>query len=167
MPSRRKSTICDRFVDAVFFLKKLPSKQMIEGYAARYEGVDPDRVADVLSSMRDASLLVRRLEMYFAQFDLSQLRFLAMIVIDREVERESLSVSEIADRLDVSRPVVTRTLQSLDTAGLVSTGQNKDDGRSKHVWLTPAGDTVLKNILPGYFAILNEGMTVATKRSEE
>lgn len=142
----------------MFFLKSLPSRQMIEAYVARFDGVDPQRVDRALTLMRDASLLIRRLESYFAQHGLSQLRFLALIVIDREPERDRLAVSEIADRLDVSRPVVTRTLQSLEAAGLVATSPADSDGRSRHVHLSAAGKAVLKRILPGYFALLNETM---------
>ena len=139
---------------AVFFLKDLPSRRMVSGYADRFEGVDPARVAGALSLMRAASVLIRELEAYFAAHDLSQLRFLVLIVIDREPDRKSLSVSEIANRLDVSRPVLTRTLRSLEEARLVAVTRNEDDARSKELSLTKAGSAKLKAVLPGYFAIL-------------
>lgn len=129
---------------------------MIDGYAVNHSNVDSDVVLATLHMMRQASLLVRRLESYFAEHDLSQLRFLAMIVIDREPERNSLLASEIAERLDVSRPVTTRTIQSLASAGLVRVEADEEDGRSKCVALTRDGRRKLSEVLPGYFALLSE-----------
>ncbi|MBO6767308.1 MAG: MarR family transcriptional regulator [Erythrobacter sp.] len=139
----------------MFFLKELPGRQMVEGYAARFDSVDPDTVLRALELMRSASLLIRELEAYFAGHDLSQLRFLTLILIDREPERSSLTASEIADRLDVSRPVVTRTLKSLEQSDLIAIASDEHDARSKRVSLTQAGSTKLEAVLPGYFAILH------------
>lgn len=128
---------------------------MVQGYADRFDGVDPDKVLGTLRMMRAGSLLIRELEAYFALKDLSQLRFLTMILIDREPGRDDLRASEIADRLDVSRPVVTRTLQGLEKAGLVALSDDPDDARSRKVALTAAGQDKLSAVLPGYFAILH------------
>ncbi|MEL7688470.1 MarR family transcriptional regulator [Citromicrobium bathyomarinum] len=142
----------------MFFLKELPSRQMVEGYASRLEDFDADEVLRALRIMRDGSLLIRELEAYFARHELSQLRFLAMIVIDREPDRDSLTAGEIAERLDVSRPVVTRTLQGLVKAGLIAISSNAHDARARDVALTPAGHATLDEVLPGYFAILHDTM---------
>jgi DNA-binding MarR family transcriptional regulator len=138
----------------MFFLKELPSRGMIEAYTSRYDGVDSETVADALHMMRRASLLIRRLEAYFAEHQLSQLRFLVLIVIDREPERTSLSPNEIAERLDVSRPVMTRTLKSLVDDALIETSGSDRDRRSKDVRLTDAGRKRLLRALPGYFALI-------------
>ncbi|MGB3469273.1 MAG: MarR family transcriptional regulator [Erythrobacter sp.] len=139
----------------MFFLKELPGRHMVEGYAARFDNVDPDTVLGALELMRSASLLIRELEAYFAGHDLSQLRFLTLILIDREPKRTSLTASEIAERLDVSRPVVTRTLKSLERSGLIAIASDEEDGRSKKVSLSAAGSATLEAVLPGYFAILH------------
>ena len=147
----------------MFFLKELPSRQMVDGYADQFADVDVAQVLDALRLMRRASLLIRELEAYFARHDLSQLRFLTMILIDREPERNFLTASEIAGRLDVSRPVVTRTLQSLEKAKLVAISENADDARSRNVTLTLDGKGKLEDVLPGYFAILHQPEPVADK----
>ncbi|MFS4582628.1 MarR family winged helix-turn-helix transcriptional regulator [Phaeobacter sp. C3_T13_0] len=143
----------------MFFLKELPSQKMVAGYADAHGG-DPDHITDTLVMMRQASLLIRRLETYFASHKLSQLRFLVLIVIDRELDRQSLKPNEIAQRIDVSKPVLTRTLQSLQTDGLVQISSSKSDGRSKEIALTPAGYNRLQQLLPGYFKILAERRAV-------
>lgn len=139
----------------MFFLKDLPSQRMVEGYANRFDGVEPAKVLEALAHMRGASILIRELESYFTTHDLSQLRFLTLILIDREPERSSLAASEIAERLDVSRPVVTRTLQNLEQAGLISVLKNENDARSKEIFLTKLGQGKLDEVLPGYFTILH------------
>nr|WP_221239572.1 MarR family transcriptional regulator [Sphingomonas xinjiangensis] len=134
---------------------------MINGYTVAHPQADTNTVLATLQMMRRASLLIRRLESFFAEHDLSQLRFLALIVIDREPERDSLSASEIAERLDVSRPVTTRTLQSLAAAGLVRVEAGEGDGRFKRVALTQNGRSKLAEVLPGYFAILSDASAEA------
>lgn len=136
---------------------------MVDGYADQFADVDVDRVLDALRLMRRASLLIRELEAYFARHDLSQLRFLMMILIDREPERNRLAASEIAERLDVSRPVVTRTLQGLERAGLIAISENSEDARSRNVTLTLSGKAKLDEVLPGYFAILHRPDPAADK----
>jgi len=141
----------------MFFLKELPSRQMVETYAAAH-GVEAERVEGALGLMRRASLLIRRLEAYFAAHDLSQLRFLILIVIDREPERHALTIGEITERLDVAGPVVTRTLRSLAEDGLIAIAPDAQDRRTRHVGLTPTGQAKLASVLPGYFRIIDEAM---------
>ncbi|WP_247712172.1 MarR family winged helix-turn-helix transcriptional regulator [Qipengyuania qiaonensis] len=134
---------------------------MVDGYADRFDDVDAGKVLDALQILRTASRLIRELEAYFARHDLSQLRFLTLIVIDREPDRDSLAVSDIADRLDVSRPVVTRTLQGLEKAGLIRISHNESDARSRNISLSDSGKSTLERVLPGYFAILHRHVTGA------
>ena len=141
----------------VFFLKELPRRRMIEGYAEQL-AVDPVTIENALIMMRRASLMIRRLDAYFDRQGLSQLRFLFMIVIDREEDRDSLTVGEITERLDVSGPVVARTLRTLLEDGLVSKTSDKTDSRIRHVGLTPLGKERLTFVMPGYFQIIAEEM---------
>ncbi|KIC39569.1 MarR family winged helix-turn-helix transcriptional regulator [Leisingera sp. ANG-M7] len=142
----------------MFFLKDLPSQQMVGTYAEAY-GADPAHISGALLMMRRASLLIRSLEAFFAAQGLSQLRFLVLIVIDREPDRDWLSPNEIAERIDVSKPVMTRTLQSLQKDGLITISASPSDGRSKKAKLTAEGRHRLKETLPGYFKILSQEMS--------
>lgn len=142
----------------MFFLKELPTKQMIEGYAQRYPIKNADAIDKALMMMRQASVLVRQIETYFSSYGISQLRFLILVVIDREQERDNLLVSEISDRIDVSRPVITRTLQSLTRDKLIVIKADNSDGRAKQVSLTGKGRELLQEILPGYYAVIDTFM---------
>ncbi|MBX2854367.1 MAG: MarR family transcriptional regulator [Rhodobacteraceae bacterium] len=139
----------------MFFLKELPTLRMVEGYAAQHAELEVNSALHALQTMRQASDMVRRLEAYFARHDLSQLRFLALMVIDREPERDWLSMTEIADRLDVSKPVTTRTLGKLEKDGLLQISGDRKDARSKAVRLTEKGQTKLQEVLPEYFKLLS------------
>ncbi|SFK87579.1 MarR family winged helix-turn-helix transcriptional regulator [Methylorubrum salsuginis] len=141
----------------MFFLKDLPTQQMIEGYAEAH-GVAPKTIASALAMMRRASLMIRRLESYFSDQGLSQLRFLVLIVIDREPDRETLTVGEITERLDVAGPVVARTLRALLDDGLITQAKDASDARVKHVGLTRLGKEKLGALLPGYMAIIADEM---------
>ncbi|WP_260027808.1 MarR family winged helix-turn-helix transcriptional regulator [Leisingera caerulea] len=127
---------------------------MVQAYAAPC-GADPAQITGALVMMRRASLLIRRLDGYFAAHGLSQLRFLVLIVIDREPERQSLTPNEIAQRIDISKPVLSRTLHALEQDSLIRLASSRTDGRSKEVFLTAEGRQRLHDLLPGYFSILS------------
>jgi DNA-binding MarR family transcriptional regulator len=139
----------------MFFLKQLPSKEMLAKYASDLSHQEQDSVLEALAIMRKASLLVRNIENYFSANNLSQLRFLILVVIDREPDRTSLYAHEIAARLDVSRPVMTRTIQKLITDGLLTSSNDEIDKRAKKIALTEKGQAYLLQVLPGYFNEIN------------
>ncbi len=142
----------------MFFLKELPTKAMLDKYTSDLTSNEQKSITEALSIMRQASLLVRNIETYFSIHDLSQLRFLILIVIDREPNRSSLYAHEIASRLDVSRPVLTRTLKKLIEDGLLTSSNDETDKRAKKITLTKKGITCLSGVLPGYFNEINKLM---------
>ncbi|WP_068002929.1 MarR family winged helix-turn-helix transcriptional regulator [Pseudovibrio axinellae] len=142
----------------MFFLKELPTRMMIEGYVKATGTGSTDGVEQALSMMRSASQLVRLLDAYFANHNLSQLKFLVLVVIDREPETDSLRQSEINQRLDVSKPVLHRTVSSMLSAGLLVRTQDNEDSRAHQLALTDAGKTALRAMLPDYFKIITEFM---------
>ncbi|WP_259394848.1 helix-turn-helix domain-containing protein [Shewanella sp. SR44-3] len=104
---------------------------MLANYATDLSHQEQDSVLEALAIMRKVSLLVTNIENYFSANNLSQLRFLILVVIDREPDRTSLYAHEIAVHLDVLRPVMTRTIQKLITDGLLTPSNNEIDKRAK------------------------------------
>lgn len=149
----------------MFFLKDLPTRQMLESYHQRFPQMDVGSVETALRLLRNASLLMRELEVYFTKHKFSQLRFLILIVLDREPSQAGLMASEVASRLDVSRPVTTRTLQALNSDGLLKLAEHGEDGRAKLVTLTTSGKEALNTLLPGYYRIIEDFMTTKTQWS--
>lgn len=131
---------------------------MIEGYVSATGVGDVDTLARALSMMRKASQLERQLDAYFNSHNLSQLKFHIIIVIDREPGTESLRQSEINQRLDISKPVLHRTVASLLKEGLLMRGDDPEDSRAHLLALTDKGQTVLSAILPGYFEAISDFM---------
>ncbi len=138
----------------MFFLAELPTRDMIDGYAGRHAPGQGQAIEDTLLLLRRASALIRQLDTYFAGHGFSQLRFLTLIVIDREPVRDWLSFSEVASRLDVSRPVVSRTVRSLVEDGFLTERPDADDKRSRRLSLTRKASGKLDALLPGYFEII-------------
>ena len=131
---------------------------MIDGYVSASGVGDVDTVAQALSMMRKASQLERILDAYFSSHNLSQLKFHILIVIDREPETDSLRQSEINQRLDVSKPVLHRTVASLLDEGLLVRSDDTEDSRAHRLALTDAGKAMLAAILPGYFVTISDFM---------
>lgn len=123
---------------------------------ARYTGSRGEAavIGDALVAMRRASDMIRKLERYFAGYALSQLKFHVMIVIDRDPARDSLRQSDIAERIDVSKPVLHRTIAALVDAGLLCSTPDPADGRAALLSLSENGKARLAEILPGYFQIV-------------
>lgn len=131
---------------------------MIDGYVSVTGVGDVDAVAQALSMMREASQLERQLDAYFNSHGLSQLKFHILIVIDREPDTDSLRQSEINQRLDISKPVLHRTVASLLKNGLLMRRDDPEDLRAHLLALTDTGKTVLAAILPGYFEAISDFM---------
>jgi len=118
--------------------------------------MDIDAVEAALVLLRQASVLMRTLDAHFARFETSQLRFLILIVLEREPRKDALTMAEVADRLDVSRPVLTRTIKSLAEAGMLRSKSHHQDGRAKQLTITKQGSRFLAELLPGYYQIIEE-----------
>jgi len=139
----------------MFFLKELPTREMLQRYSERFAEMDVEKTSAALVLLRSASALMRQIDRYFEQLGLSQSKILIMIMLDREPDKPTLSMKELSDRLDISKPVLTRTLSALVKKNYVKTTLDNKDGRQKRNCLTDQGRARLYEILPGYYKILN------------
>jgi len=146
----------------MFFLKELPSRQMLESYKKRFPQMKIDDVEAALKLLRRASVLLRAIETYFAKHGISQTRFLILVVLDREGRDGGLQAKEIADKLDISRPIVTNTLKSMKKDGLLNVSSHTEDGRAKWITLTDIGRDKLNCVLPEYYSIIHNFMNRET-----
>ncbi|MGB0429837.1 MAG: MarR family transcriptional regulator, partial [Bacteroidia bacterium] len=64
-----------------FFLKDLPTERMIQSYANKIVELSPNKTREALQMLRNASILMRKLERYFAKYELSQTQFLVLIIL--------------------------------------------------------------------------------------
>jgi DNA-binding MarR family transcriptional regulator len=97
--------------------------------------------ADLASSLRISVMrLARRLRLEKTSEDLSMNQLAALGTLNRCGE---LTVGELARIEKVKPPSMTRTVNSLAEAGLVTRRPNATDGRQVVVGLTPAASRVL------------------------
>lgn len=151
----------------MFFLKDLPTRQMIDGFAAKYDHVDPQRTNDALHLLRDASLLIRRIEKYLSCHGLSQTQFLILMVLHRDQSRDHHLATEIAEKMDVSKPVLSVALKTLLRNGLIDYRGKTADARAKPIQITAKGAATLDSLLPDYFRILQSDPADTAQPTQE
>lgn len=61
-------------------------------------------------------------------------------------ERDGLTPGEIAARISVEAPTVTRAVRRMTDAGLVRVDADREDGRRVRVWLTRRGDALRRTV---------------------
>lgn len=61
-------------------------------------------------------------------------------------EQDGLTPGEIATRVQVEKPTITRATQRMAMADLIRTEADRRDGRRTRVWLTPKGDRLRQQI---------------------
>ena len=136
----------------MFFLKFLPMQAMIQNYREHYpEGAEP-QIAGKLQLLREASVLLRQLDEYFRERDFSFTRFLICVILDQA--KDGLTHTGIVDRIDVSAPVVSRSLKALVDDGMVEPVNDPENTRVKLQTLTEKGRARLEELLPGYYEML-------------
>ncbi|WP_082070508.1 MarR family winged helix-turn-helix transcriptional regulator [Gynuella sunshinyii] len=139
----------------LFFLKESPSEKLLEDYQLRFPKKDVGNMDYALGMLREASLLLREIENYFQSFDLSQTRFLIMLVLSNANDKKRLRAKDIVEQMDISKPIVSNTLKSMEAAGLVKITPDPNDGRSKIVQLKAKGSKLLEKVLPGYYDVVD------------
>ena len=78
----------------------------------------------------------------FKQIDLTTTQYNFLRTLD-SATTDSLTVSELANKLLCTRGNVTRLVQRLGKSGLVRTGSDENDQRLVRISLTPAGEAKL------------------------
>jgi DNA-binding MarR family transcriptional regulator len=72
---------------------------------------------------------------------------MAVLYALHEEEQASLRVTDLAGRLCIDPPAVTRKAQQLERLGLVSRTRDAEDARASRLGLTPEGREVLRRFL--------------------
>ena len=138
----------------MFFLKYLPTQSLIQGYSQHFpEGVEP-QIATKLELLREASLLLRDLDEYFRARDFSFTRFLILVILDRSETSGGLQHAQIVERIDVSSPVISRSLKALIDDQLVLVESDPENRRVKTNHISETGIARLHDLMPGYYEIL-------------
>jgi len=62
----------------------------------------------------------------------------------KELQRQALSIQEIAERFDLSRDLVSRSVERLERLGLVDKVVSREDKRIRRIWLSDIGIRALE-----------------------
>ncbi|WP_270334528.1 MarR family winged helix-turn-helix transcriptional regulator [Ligilactobacillus acidipiscis] len=125
-----------------------PSKQRIKEIADEFNlTVEPDSV-DLYLKFR---LIYREIEkeynLLFEKFNLSESRFTILMFLFYAKNKQLLP-SEIANKLGVARPTISKMLKGMREQGLVERQAALDDKRVTYIQITMKGEGILKTFLP-------------------
>lgn len=141
----------------MFLLDELPDPEMMQAFADRYPQMDQTTTAACLRILKTASVILRELEKHFSRHGLSQARFLALIVLEREASTPQMP-AEISRKMGISKKNTTRLLAFMVQDGLVRLEPHTSDRRASLVFMTDKGKAALEAAMPGYYAIMNRAM---------
>lgn len=150
----------------MFFLRDLPDGKILRQFAAQYPEMDPTAVNACLQLLRTGSDLLTGFETMLGRHNLSQGRFLTLIVMFRTPD-EPVSPSQLAEKVGVTRATMTGLLDGLEREKLIERQVHYKDRRMLSVRLTREGRQVLENMLPDYYrriASLMKSLSEADRR---
>jgi DNA-binding MarR family transcriptional regulator len=106
------------------------------------------RYEALLQLLRAADTLWNSSRAFFAQWDLSPSQFNILNLL--QSHPEGLSQTEVSRQLIMHRSNATGLVDRLEQRGMVKRRSLADDRRAYRVVLTPAGNKLLRKILPRY-----------------
>ena len=135
----------------MLLLRDLPRYEMLQEKSKRYPELDASAVEATLVLLRVASDVFEGMGAHLARHELSQGRFMVLVLLDRHERGEGVSPSEIAEQLGVTRATVTGLLDGLEKEALISRQTHPEDRRAFCIELTPKGRQFLATLLPGHY----------------
>lgn len=134
----------------MFYLKDLPSRERILQYSKKYAELDPDAFEACIMLLRTGSDALKAFEKYLYKYNLSQTKFLTLIILFREPEKP-LNPTFIAEKLGVKKSTITGIIDGLVKDGLVERTNNDHDRRKVTIMLSESGIKMITELLPGYY----------------
>lgn len=101
------------------------------------------------------AVLVERVETSLADAGLPPLAWYDVLWALERAEGGRVRLSELAERIVLSRSNMTRLIDRLEQAGLVGRAPSEEDGRGSYAVLTPAGKSQRARMWPVYKAAIS------------
>jgi len=149
----------------MFFLMDQPSQKQFEDLSQRYEQMDIGSVQSLVKLLRVGSDLLAGFEKMLKGYNLSQARFLVLVVMNR-VPDQPVSPSTLADKIGVTRATMTGLLTGLEKEQLILRLPDKEDRRRSQLKLTLKGIQTLEAILPDYYSRISMLMQDITEADQ-
>ena len=88
------------------------------------------------------------------------------MILERERSHQ-IKCTELTEALGISKPNITRLLDSLEADGLIERCGSTEDKRVSVIKILPKRSKLLSAILPGYYRIINKAMRSMDKASKK
>jgi DNA-binding MarR family transcriptional regulator len=150
----------------MYTLRDVPKYENIRATASRYPELEPASGAAFVLLLRVASDLLAATDDYLAGFDLSQGRFIVLMLLYRTVEVPQ-NPCELARKAGVTRATMTGLLDGLEREELLTRKTVADDRRMLNVALSAKGKAFLETVMPGYFRLIRKCMAGLSQAEKE
>jgi DNA-binding MarR family transcriptional regulator len=147
----------------MFYLKDLPTDTSLQEFSRLYPNMNPSAIKSCAELLRTGSELLTTFETILGCHNLSQGRFLTLIVLNRN-PNDAVSPSYLADKIGVRRATMTGLLDRLERDGLIERLSGHPDRRKIGVQLTFNGHQVLADLLPDYYRNIAKIMAKLTEK---
>ncbi|EHO52406.1 transcriptional regulator, MarR family [Lentilactobacillus kisonensis F0435] len=109
--------------------------------------VSPDAVHLFLDFQLTYREIEKNYEHLVESFDLSESRFIILMFLFY-ADDKALLPSEIATKLGVTKPTISKLLKGMQQQDLVTSHSSTEDKRVRYIQLTTAGEQLLRTFLP-------------------
>ncbi|MFG1499415.1 MarR family transcriptional regulator [Halobacteriovorax sp. XZX-3] len=105
--------------------------------------------------IRTTRILDKMISEEVSHFKLTKPQFDVLVILHL-TDQESVTTTELAEELLVSKANITGIVKRLETANLVKKAIDENDTRSKKITLTEEGLELINKVLPRYFSMGHE-----------
>jgi DNA-binding MarR family transcriptional regulator len=147
----------------MFYLKDLPTDTSLNDFSRHYPNMNPSAIKSCAELLRIGSVLLTAFETILGRHNLSQGRFLTLIVMNRN-PNDAVSPSYLADKVGVRRATMTGLLDRLERDDMIKRLPGQPDRRKIGVQLTSSGRRILAEMLPDYYRSIAKIMANLTEK---
>ena len=123
------------------------------GIDTKKEGIERLAIYSVACTF---SLAERKIAEYLRSYNLSPVKFNALMVIKRSASKKGISQVDISRQLIVTASNITRLLDRMNKEGLIQRYASEKDRRVNMIKITQKGSDLLDKAWPGYCKIMGE-----------
>ena len=140
----------------MFYMRVLPSRDLLESVAREFPELDPTAVEACYFLLRTGSDVLTAFDSNLSRQNMSQSRFIVLLLLKRIELRggggdECATPSKLADQAGVSRGTMTGLLAGLEREGLIERELHNGDRRMFSIRMTEKGKKALNRIYPDYY----------------
>lgn len=125
-----------------------PNIERIAAIANKFDlSINPDAVHLYLQFQQTYREIEKEYDQLLEKYKLSESRFSILMFLSFS-EDEKLLPSEIADKLNVTRPTASKLIKGMNSKGLITIQPSSTDKRTSFIEITSEGKNLLQTFLP-------------------